>query len=66
MVSLYTRMRLIYLRIKRDPKRIEYMDIALEPVIDLEEERELFQSDAAQDYLGKVHRNEKITRGEFA
>lgn len=66
MVSLYTRMHLIYRRVKRDPKRIEYMDIAIEPVTDLEEERELFQSKAAQDYLGKVHRNEKIIRGEFA
>jgi len=33
-ISLYTRMRLIYKRVKRDPARLEYMDIALEPVTD--------------------------------
>jgi hypothetical protein len=62
-ISLYVRMRLIYKRVKRDPKRLEYMDLALEPVTDHEEERELFQSEAAQSYLHKVHRNEQITRG---
>jgi hypothetical protein len=40
------------------------MDLALEPVTDHEEDREMFQSDAAKSYLDKVHRNEKITRGE--
>ena len=63
-ISLYTRMRLIYRRVRLDPKRFEYMDLALEPVTDHEEERELFQSDAAQSYLNKVHRNEHIARGE--
>jgi hypothetical protein len=57
-------MRLIYRRVKHDPKRFEYMDLALEPVTDHEEEREMFQSDAAKSYLEKVHRNEQITRGE--
>jgi hypothetical protein len=64
-ITLYTRMRLIYRRVKHDPKRFEYMDLALEPVTDHEEEREMFQSDAAKSYLEKVHRNEQITRGEF-
>ena len=63
-VSLYTRMRLIYRRVKHDPKRFEYMDLALEPVTDHEEEREMFQSDAAKSYLNTVHRNEQLTRGE--
>jgi radical SAM superfamily enzyme YgiQ (UPF0313 family) len=63
-ISLYIRMRLIYKRVKRDPKRFEYMDLALEPVTDHEEDREMFQSDAAKSYLDTVHRNEKITRGE--
>ena len=63
-ISLYIRMRLIYKRVKRDPKSVEYMDIALEPVTEHEEEREMFQSDAAKSYLDKVHRNEQITRGE--
>ena len=56
---------MIYYRVRRDPKRFEYMDLALEPVTDHEEDRELFQSDAAKSYMDKVHRNEQITRGEF-
>ncbi|MGB7201028.1 MAG: radical SAM protein [Pyrinomonadaceae bacterium] len=64
-VSLYTRMRLIYRRVRKDPKRLEYMDIALEPVTDHEEERELFQTDAAKNYLEKVHKIERLSRGEF-
>jgi radical SAM superfamily enzyme YgiQ (UPF0313 family) len=63
-VSLYLRMRLIYKRVKRDPKRFEYMDLALEPVTDHEEDRELFQTESARKFLDTVHRNEKITRGE--
>jgi len=57
-------MRMIYRRIRREPKRFEYMDIALEPATDHEEERELFP-DSAKSYLDKVHRNEAITRGEL-
>ncbi len=63
-ISLYARMRLIYRRVRKDPKRFEYMDLALEPVTEHEEERELFGSTAAKNYLDVVHRNEKITRGE--
>jgi radical SAM superfamily enzyme YgiQ (UPF0313 family) len=63
-ITLYARLRLIYRRVKHDPARLEYMDQALEPVSDHEEERELFQSDAARSYLDKVHRNEKIARGQ--
>ncbi|HLA94606.1 MAG TPA: radical SAM protein [Pyrinomonadaceae bacterium] len=64
-ISLYTRMRMIYRNVKHDPARFDYMDQALEPVTDHEEERELFQSEAAKSYLDTVHRNEKITRGEL-
>jgi radical SAM superfamily enzyme YgiQ (UPF0313 family) len=60
---LYLRVRLIYKRVKRDPLRLQYMDAALEPVTDHEEERELFASDAARAYLDLVHRNEALTRG---
>lgn len=63
-ISLYTRMRLIYRRVRKDPTRFEYMDIALEPVTEHEEERELFRSTAAKNYLDIVHRNEKAARGE--
>ena len=64
-IALYSRLRLIYRKVKHDPERFAYMDLALEPVTDHEEERELFGSEAAKSYLDKVHRNEKITRGEF-
>ncbi|MEP6947559.1 MAG: radical SAM protein [Acidobacteriota bacterium] len=64
-IKLYVRMRLIYLRVRKDPRKLEYMDIALEPVTDHEEEREMFQSEAAQSYLDKVHRLEKVSRGEM-
>lgn len=64
-ISLYLRLRLIYRRVRKDPKRYEYTDLALEPVSDHEEERELFQTAAAQGYLQKVHAIEKL-RGEAA
>ncbi|HKY03400.1 MAG TPA: radical SAM protein, partial [Blastocatellia bacterium] len=54
-VSLYLRLRLIYLKIKHDPKRYEYTDLALEPVADDEiETREMFRSEVAQSYVGRV------------
>ena len=61
-ISLYLRMRLIYRKVKLDPARLEYMDTALEPVTDHEEDREMFQTDAARIYLDKVHRNDKISK----
>jgi hypothetical protein len=42
------------------------MDTALEPVTDHEEERELFQSEAARTYLDKVHHIEAVRRGASA
>ncbi|MDQ3131236.1 MAG: radical SAM protein [Acidobacteriota bacterium] len=63
-IALYTRLRLIYRKVRNDPKKLEYMDLALEPVTETETEtRELFQSEAAHNYLDKVHRNEKIRHG---
>ncbi|HEX7832278.1 MAG TPA: radical SAM protein, partial [Thermoanaerobaculia bacterium] len=45
---LYAGLRLIYLRIKRDPKRYEYMDTALEPVTDEDVDNlELFHTRAS-------------------
>jgi radical SAM superfamily enzyme YgiQ (UPF0313 family) len=64
-ISLYTRLRLIYRKVRKDPRKLEYMDLALEPVREDEiETRELFQSEAAHNYLDKIHRNEKARRGE--
>ncbi len=60
-IKLYTRMRLIYMRVRKDPKKLDYMDLALEPVTDHEEEREMFQTEAAKNYLTKVERLKKAT-----
>ncbi|HEX8286513.1 MAG TPA: radical SAM protein [Pyrinomonadaceae bacterium] len=66
-ITLYTRLRLVYRNVKKDPNRFAYMDLALEPVTENETEtRELFQSEAAHNYLDIVHRNEKIRQGEAA
>jgi hypothetical protein len=62
-MTLYLRLRLIYRRVRNDPDRHEYTDLALEPVTDHEQERDLFRSAAAQAYLEKVHAIEKL-RGE--
>jgi radical SAM superfamily enzyme YgiQ (UPF0313 family) len=46
--TTYAGLRLIYMRIKRDPRRYEYMDTALTPVTDEEVETlELFQKRSA-------------------
>lgn len=64
-ISLYTQLRLIYRKVKKDPNRREYMDLALTPVTDDElETRELFQSEVAHAYVEKQQRLEKLTRGE--
>jgi hypothetical protein len=66
-ISLYLRLRLIYNRIKKDPKRFEYEDLALMPVSENEvETRELFQSEVAHAYVTKQQRLARITRGEAA
>ena len=64
-ISLYTRLRLIYRKVRNDPKKLEYIDLALEPVSENETEtRELFQSEAAHNFLDKINRNEKARHGE--
>jgi radical SAM superfamily enzyme YgiQ (UPF0313 family) len=64
-ITLYSRLRLIYRKVRQDPKKLEYMDLALEPVTEHETEtRELFQSEAAHKFVEKINRNEKIRHGE--
>lgn len=56
-VSLYARLRAIYLRIKRDANRGAYTDVALTPVSESEAETfELFQTQAAQAYVSQERR----------
>ena len=64
-LSLYTLLHFVYRKIKTDPQRCEYMDLSLTPVTDDEmETRELFQTEVAQAYVGRLRRLEKIRRGE--
>jgi radical SAM superfamily enzyme YgiQ (UPF0313 family) len=64
-LSLYTRLRLIYRKVKRDPARHDYMDLAITPVTDDETEtREMFQSEVARSYVGQVKRIERLRRGQ--
>ena len=60
-VVLFIRLRLIYKKIRNDPKSREYMDLAIEPLNDNETEtRELFQSEAAQKFVEKRLRFKKM------
>jgi radical SAM superfamily enzyme YgiQ (UPF0313 family) len=60
-ISLYLGLRLIYRKVKHDPERLNYMDLALEPVADNETEtREMFQSAVAKAFVERVHEVEKV------
>lgn len=61
-ITFYLRLRLIYRKVRRDPARYDYMDAALEPVTDHEDEREMFQSASAKGYLKKLHDLETARR----
>jgi len=66
-IDLYLGLRSIYRKVKRDPSRHDYMDMALTPVTDDEvETMELFKSDVAQAFVTKIRRVEKIRHGEAA
>lgn len=53
--ALYLRLRRIYLRIKNDPQRYAYTDLAMTPVMDDElETHELFNTGAAQAYVARA------------
>ena len=53
----YGRLRKIYLSIKHDPKRYDYVDAAITPVTDDEiETHEMFKSAAAQAYVNQEQR----------
>ncbi len=62
-ISIYLKLRRIYLRIKYDPKRYEYSDLAIMPVIDHEiETHEMFATDAAKAYVAEERRIESAIR----
>ncbi len=62
-ISIYLKLRRIYLRIKHDPKRYVYSDLAIMPVIDDEiETHEMFNNDAAKAYVADERRIENSIR----
>jgi radical SAM superfamily enzyme YgiQ (UPF0313 family) len=64
--ALYVRLRRIYLKIRRDPRRMEYTDLAMTSVTDGEAAREIFQTEAAQAYLGQQRRLANARQGTVA
>ena len=62
--SLFLHSYFILRRVVRDPRRHEYSDLAITPVADDEvETHELFHTAAAQDYLVRIQKAEKVRRG---
>jgi radical SAM superfamily enzyme YgiQ (UPF0313 family) len=66
-VALWLRLHLIYRRIKQDPHRRQYTDLALTPVADDEiETHALFASAGAHAYVEQERRLERLRHGEVA
>ena len=60
-LAVYLRLRMIYLRVKHDPKRYEYTDLAITPVTDEEvETHEMFDNDVARAFVESERRIQKI------
>ena len=60
-ITLAIRLRLIYRKVRKDPKNREYMDLALEPVNENETETlDLFKSEAAINFVEKRNRFQKM------
>ncbi|MDQ6809387.1 MAG: radical SAM protein [Verrucomicrobiota bacterium] len=55
--KLYFKLRRIYVRIKRDPKKFEYTDVALTPVTDHDvDDLEMFHNPAAEAFVAREQR----------
>jgi radical SAM superfamily enzyme YgiQ (UPF0313 family) len=58
---LYGRIRRIYKRIKEDPKKFKYMDVALTPVTDHDtEDLEMFHTPSAPAFIAQEQRREAV------
>jgi hypothetical protein len=56
-IRLYLKLRRIYLRVKHDPQKLHYMDVALTPVTDHDiEELEMFHNPAAEAFVAREQR----------
>jgi hypothetical protein len=61
---IYMRLRLMYLKVKHDPNRRTYTDLALTPIKDDEvETHELYKTDEAHAYLEQQRRLEMARQG---
>jgi len=57
----------MYSKLRKDPQRFEYTDLAITPVTDDEvETREMFQTAEAQAYVVKIQPVEKLRKGVAA
>jgi hypothetical protein len=57
--ALYRRLRSTYLRIKKDPKRFKYMDLALTPVTDHDvDDLEMFHTPSAPAFVAQEQRRQ--------
>jgi hypothetical protein len=65
---MYTRLRMLYLPIKRDAKRREYSDLALTPVTDDEfATHEMFHTEEANSYIEQQRKIDQATKsGAYA
>jgi len=64
---LYLRLYRMYGKLRKDPQRSEYTDLALTPVTDDEvETMEMFQSAGAQAFVGRIQQIERLRRGAAA
>lgn len=64
-ITNYLRLRRIYNKIKKDPNKDDYTDIALMPVTDDETETlEMFQSEEAQAFINQKKRLDKMRHVE--
>ncbi|HET9617871.1 MAG TPA: radical SAM protein [Pseudolabrys sp.] len=60
----YLRLRRAYVKIKYDPKRYEYTDLAIAPVTEDEvATHDMFKTDAAQAFVAQEKRLDEIKRG---
>jgi hypothetical protein len=61
---MYVRLRKIYLKIKHDPARRQYTDLALTPVSDEDiETLEMFNNTGAQAFVSQQRRLDKLSHG---
>jgi hypothetical protein len=59
LVRLYSRLHRLYKRIKKDPKRFKYMDVALTPVTDHDtEDLEMFHTPSAPAFVAQEQRRQ--------